>query len=37
MKFILQDENKTLTDKVIDKTMKRILQVLEKQTGAKLR
>ncbi len=35
--FILQDENKTLTDKIIDKTMKRILQALEKETGAQLR
>jgi len=37
LKFILQDENKTLTDKVIEKTMKRILQALEKEAGASLR
>ena len=37
LSFILQDENKTLTDKIIDKAMKRIQQSLEKETGAVLR
>ncbi len=35
--FILQDESKTLTDKVIDKAMKRILNVFEQEFNAKLR
>lgn len=35
--FILQDENKTLTDKDIDKFMDRLAEVLEKETGAKVR
>ncbi len=37
LSFILQDENKTLTDKIIDKTMKRLLQAFEKEAGAQLR
>jgi phenylalanyl-tRNA synthetase beta chain len=37
LSFVLQDENKTLTDKMIDKTMKRIRQTLEKEAGAVLR
>ncbi len=37
LSFILQDENKTLTDKVIDKTMHRLQQTFEKETGAVLR
>ncbi len=37
LSFILQDENKTLTDKVIDKTMKRILHAFEQQFNAQLR
>ncbi len=37
LSFILQDENKTLTDKVIDKAMARIRQALEKTAGAQLR
>ena len=37
MSFILQDESKTLTDKVIDKTMKRIQSTLEQQFDAQLR
>ena len=37
LSFILQDKNKTLTDKIIDKTMKRLLQAFEKEAGAKLR
>ena len=37
LSFILQDENKTLTDKIIDKAMKRIQQALEKEAGAQLR
>jgi len=37
LSFILQDENKTLTDKIIDKAMKRIQQALEKEAEAQLR
>jgi len=37
LSFILQDKYKTLTDKQIDKTMKKIYQNLEKRAGAKLR
>ncbi len=37
LSFILQDENKTLTDKIIDKAMKRLLQAFEKEAGAILR
>ena len=35
--FILQDENKTLTDKQIDKIMKKLQTNFEKQLGAELR
>jgi phenylalanyl-tRNA synthetase beta chain len=35
--FILQDEQKTLTDKVIDKTMSKIQKHFEKEFGATLR
>lgn len=35
--FILQDENKTLTDKQIDKVMKKISTALEKELGAQIR
>ena len=37
LSFILQDSNKTLTDKVIDKTMRRLQQAFEKELGATLR
>ena len=37
LSFILQDENKTLTDKIIDKTMRRLQQAFEKELGATLR
>lgn len=37
LSFILQDEDKTLTDKLIDKAMKRIQTALEKAFDAKLR
>lgn len=37
LSFILQDENKTLTDKVIDKTMRRLQQAFEKELNAVLR
>jgi len=37
LSFVLQDEGKTLTDKIIDKAMKRIQQALEKETEAMLR
>ena len=35
--FILQDENKTLTDNVIDGIMKKIQLNIETKLGAKLR
>ena len=35
--IILQDENQTLTDQVIDKTMQNIMTRLEKETGAIIR
>ena len=35
--FVLQDDNKTLTDKQIDKTMQRLQEAFEKQLGATLR
>ncbi len=37
LKFILQDDTKTLTDKVIDKTMKKLMATFEKQLGAVIR
>ena len=37
LSFLLQDENKTLTDKMIDKTMRRLQQTFEKELGAVLR
>jgi len=37
LSFILQDEHKTLTDKAIDKTMRRLQQAFEKELGAVLR
>jgi phenylalanyl-tRNA synthetase beta chain len=37
LSFILQDSNKTLTDKMIDKTMRRLQQTFEKELGATLR
>jgi phenylalanyl-tRNA synthetase beta chain len=35
--FTLQDETKTLTDEVIDKTMDRLMKALESQLGAVIR
>ncbi|WP_235208203.1 phenylalanine--tRNA ligase subunit beta-related protein [Saccharicrinis fermentans] len=35
--FILQDANKTLTDKQIDKIMKNMIRNFEKEVGAQLR
>jgi len=35
--FILQDKKKTLTDKVIDKTMKRLMNTFETELGAIIR
>jgi phenylalanyl-tRNA synthetase beta chain len=35
--FFLQDQEKTLTDKVIDKTMQRLMTVFEKDLGATIR
>ncbi|WP_224996833.1 phenylalanine--tRNA ligase subunit beta [Cesiribacter sp. SM1] len=37
LSFILQDEDKTLTDKVIDKTMQRLMAAFEKELGAYIR
>lgn len=37
LKFILQDDKKTLTDKIIDKTMKRLIATFEKELGAIIR
>ncbi len=37
LKFILQDDKKTLTDKVIDKTMKKLMITFEKELGAIIR
>lgn len=37
LSFTLQDPEKTLTDKVIDKTMKRLMMVFEKELGAVIR
>ncbi|NGZ88970.1 phenylalanine--tRNA ligase subunit beta [Psychroflexus maritimus] len=37
IKFIFQDENKTLTDKQVDKLMSKFQQQFEKQLGASLR
>ena len=35
--FILQEENKTLTDKQIDKTMQKLQTAFEQSLGATLR
>ncbi len=37
LKFILEDKNKTLTDKIIDKTMNRLMQAFETELGALIR
>ncbi|MGF1636087.1 MAG: phenylalanine--tRNA ligase subunit beta [Cyclobacteriaceae bacterium] len=37
MSFTLQDEEKTLTDKVIDKTMQQLMQAFERNLGAVIR
>ncbi len=37
LSFYLQDNTKTLTDKVIDKTMNRLMQAFEKEVGALIR
>lgn len=37
LSFILQDQNKTLTDKVIDKTMNRLMQKFEHELQAVIR
>ncbi|MDY0342693.1 MAG: phenylalanine--tRNA ligase subunit beta [Lentimicrobium sp.] len=37
LSFILQDENKTLTDKEIDKFMARLIETYEKEAGAIIR
>ncbi len=37
LSFILQDVDKTLTDKVIDKTMQRLMAAFEKELGAYIR
>lgn len=35
--FILRDDRRTLTDKIIDKVMTRLIQAFEKETGAQIR
>ena len=35
--FILQDEEKTLNDKQIEKTMNRLISVYEREIGAQIR
>ncbi|MDZ7739428.1 MAG: phenylalanine--tRNA ligase subunit beta [Bacteroidales bacterium] len=35
--FILRDDKRTLTDKLIDKIMKKLLEAFEKETGARIR
>ena len=37
LSFILQDENKTLNDKIIEKSMNKILRAYQEKLGAKLR
>lgn len=37
LSFYLQDQEKTLTDKVIDKTMSKLIQAFEKEVGALIR
>lgn len=37
MSFILQDKTKTLTDKIIDRTMNNLMQTFEKELGAIIR
>jgi phenylalanyl-tRNA synthetase beta chain len=37
LSFFLQDDSKTLTDKVIDRTMNRLMQAFEKEVGALIR
>ncbi|MBN1387351.1 MAG: phenylalanine--tRNA ligase subunit beta [Bacteroidales bacterium] len=35
--FILRDDKRTLTDKIIDKVMKKLVEVFEKEIGAQIR
>ena len=35
--FILQDRDKTLTEKIIDKSMNKLMKAFEEQTGALIR
>ena len=37
MSFYLQDNQQTLTDKVIDKTMSKLMHTFEKNAGALIR
>ncbi|GAB3342381.1 phenylalanine--tRNA ligase subunit beta [Marivirga atlantica] len=37
LSFTLQDKSKTLTDKIIDKTMNKLMQAFEKEIGAVIR
>ena len=37
IKFILEDKEKTLTDKIIDKTMNRLMKTIESELGALIR
>jgi len=35
--FILRDDKRTLTDKITDKVMKKLVEAFEKETGAQIR
>jgi phenylalanyl-tRNA synthetase beta chain len=37
LSFVLQDPEKTLTDKLIDKTMSKLMKMFEKELGAVIR
>jgi phenylalanyl-tRNA synthetase beta chain len=37
LSFVLRDDEKTLNDKIIDKTMQKLIKAYEKQANARLR
>ena len=37
LSFVLQDENKTLTDKHIDKVMDKLIKAFQEKAGAEIR
>ena len=37
LSFVLQDENKTLTDKHIDKVMNKLIKAFQEKAGAEIR